>query len=89
MKKLLIGVVAGAAGIATGYCIRKMQEEHKFDPIVDRANQLAAKAKKKAKDVADLAQNEAEYLKERAEHLIGKEKAKLTTATTNHKGQKK
>ncbi|NDV82968.1 hypothetical protein [Bacteroides sp. 51] len=88
MKKLLIGVVAGAAGIAAGYCIRKAQEEHKFDPIIDRANQLAAQAKKKAKDIADLAQNEAEYLKDRAEHLIGREKSKLTAAT-NNKVQKK
>lgn len=55
MKKLLVGVIAGAAGIAAGYCIRKMQDEHKFDPIIDRANQLADQAKKKAKDVADLA----------------------------------
>lgn len=88
MKKLLVGVLAGAAGIATGYCIHKMQKEHKFDPIVDRANQLAAKAKKKAKDVADLAQNEAEYLKDRADYLIGREKAKLSASATN-KGVKK
>lgn len=86
MKKLVIGILAGAAGIATGYCIRKMQTEHKFDPIIDRANELAAKAKKKAKDVADLAQNEAEYLKERAEHFIGRDKVKLAA---NHKELKK
>ena len=83
MKKLLIGAIAG---IAAGYYIRKMQEEHKFDPIIDRANDLAAKAKKKAKDVADLAQNQAEYLKDRAEHVIGREKAKYAAA---EKGTKK
>lgn len=88
MKKLLIGVVAGAAGIAAGYCIRKAQDEHKFDPIIDRANDLAAKAKKKAKDIADLAQNEAEYLKDRADHFMHTEKAKVTAAT-NNKVQKK
>lgn len=88
MKKLLIGVVAGAAGIAAGYCIRKMQDEHKFDPIIDRANDLAAKAKKKAKDIADLAQNEAEYLKDRADHFMHTEKSKLT-AVSNNKSPKK
>ena len=85
MNKLIIGALAG---IAAGYCIRKMQEEHKFDPIIDRANELTAKAKRKAKDIADMAQNEAEYLKDRAESMIGREKAKLTVAA-NEKGSKK
>lgn len=85
MNKLIIGALAG---MAAGYCIRKMQEEHKFDPIINRASELAAKAKRKAKDVADMAQNEAEYLKDRAESMVGREKAKLTVAA-NDKGGKK
>jgi len=84
MNKLLFGAIAG---IATGYCIRKMQEEHKFDPIIDRANEWAEKAKKKAKNVVDMAQNEAEYVKGRADSFMGKEKAKVTTAMNDKEGK--
>lgn len=78
MKKVLIGATLG---IAVGYIIRKMQEEHQFDKLADCANKVAAKTKKQVKDVVDIAQNEAEYVMDRAEYAIEKGKAKLGKAT--------
>lgn len=77
MKNIFLAL---AAGFAAGYLFRKMQEEHKFDPVVDCANEFASKAKQKVKDVSTLAQHEAGSLKDRAEQFIGKEKAKLAAA---------
>lgn len=82
MNKLVLGALTG---IAAGYCIRKMQEEHKFDPIIDRANEMAMQAKKKVMNMTDMAKNEAECMKDKAENFVNKEKNKVTTAM-NDKG---
>lgn len=74
MKKVLVGATLG---VAIGYFIRKMQEEKQFDKAADIIVDWAAKTKKKAKNVMDMAENEAEYLKEKATHAIEKGKAKF------------
>lgn len=83
MNKLVLGALTG---IAAGYCIRKMQEEHKFDPIIEKANDMAMQAKKKVMNMTDMAKNEAEYVKDKAENFVSKEKSKVNTAM-NDKGQ--
>ncbi len=69
MKKVLLGLVIGSL---TGYLIRKLQDDGQFDCIYDNANKLLRKSTKDLKNIADVAKNEAEYLKARVENKIGK-----------------
>lgn len=75
MKKVLLGATLG---MVAGYFIRKMQEEGEFEKAADCANKFAAKTKKKAKNLIDAGQNEAEYLKERVDYILDKGKEKFS-----------
>ena len=68
MKKVVLGLVIGSV---VGYIIRKMQDDGRFDCVKDNANKFIGKSKRDLKNVADLAKNEAEYLKDRLESKIG------------------
>ena len=69
MKKVILSLVIGSLA---GYSIRKMQDDGHFDCIYDSASKFFRKSKKDLKNIADLAKNEAGYLKDRVEDKIGK-----------------
>jgi len=74
MNKVVLGA---ALGIAAGYVAKKMYDKGYFDEAGDELNKMAAKAKKTAKNAWAKGQNEAEYIKDRAEHTIQKGKDTL------------
>lgn len=74
MNKIIIGA---AIGVGIGYLARKLQEEGFLDQLSDDIDVLASKTKKKVKNAWDENKNEAEYLKERAQDALQKEKEKL------------
>lgn len=73
MKNLLIGM---AVGVVTGYVLRKLEDDGKFDCLYDHLHGMAAKAKREAKNVADRGWNEVEHAAERVEQFAEKEKNK-------------
>lgn len=64
MKKIMLIL---AIGSVFGYYIRKMQNDGEFDCVCDGTLRLLKKSKKNLKNIADIATNEAEYLKDRVE----------------------
>ena len=73
MKNLLIGM---AVGVVTGYILRKLEDDGKFDCLHDHLCGLAAKAKKDARNLVDQGLNQVEYVAERVEQFAEKEKSK-------------
>lgn len=73
MKNLLIGMVVG---VVTGYVLRKLEDDGKFHWIHDDLHCMAAKAKRDARNLIDSSLNEAEYVAERVEQIVEKEKNK-------------
>lgn len=69
MKKVMFALVIGSA---LGYCIRKMQDDGQFNGVCDSAQKLLSKSKRNLRNVADIAKNEATYLKDRIEDKIAK-----------------
>ncbi|NMA74849.1 MAG: hypothetical protein GX963_11970 [Bacteroidales bacterium] len=69
MKRFLLGAVLGAAA---GYYVRKLQEEDYFEKLEDRFDDFLAKSKKRLKNIKDVTQNEAEYIKDRIDNVIEK-----------------
>ncbi|WP_165024159.1 MULTISPECIES: hypothetical protein [unclassified Dysgonomonas] len=69
MKRVLLGLAVGAV---VGYAIRKLQDDGQFDCICDCTDKFLSKSKRNLKNVADVAKNEAEYLKDRVEDMVGK-----------------
>ncbi len=68
-KKVVLVLVIGSA---IGYCIRKMQEDGQFDSIYNSAEGYFGKIKKNIKNAADIAKNEAGYLKGQIEDKLAK-----------------
>lgn len=64
MKKVILGLVIGSGII---YLARKMQNDGQFETYRKQVNKFLSKSKRNLKNVADIAQNEVEYLKERVE----------------------
>lgn len=73
MKELLIGM---AVGVVTGYVLRKMEDDGKFNCLHDHLCGMAAKAKRDAKNLVDQGLNQVEYVAERVEQFAEKEKNK-------------
>ena len=69
MKKFLLGATLG---VAEGYYMRKLQEEDFFEKLEDRFDDFLAKSKKKLKNLKDITQNEAEYIKDRIDDAVEK-----------------
>lgn len=69
MKRFLLGATLG---VAAGYYLRKLQEEDYFEKLEDRFDDFLAKSKKKLKNLKDVAQNEAEYIKDRIDNVVDK-----------------
>lgn len=69
MKKFLLGATLG---VAAGYYMRKLQEEDFFEKLEDRFDDFLAKSKKKLKNLKDITQNEAEYIKDRIDDAVEK-----------------
>ncbi len=77
MKKMILGTTLGAAvGITLGYLARMAYEKGYFDQVSDNMHEFAFNAKKKFKNAVDVGQNEMEYLKDRAEYEMKKNKRK-------------
>ncbi len=77
MKKVILGTVLGAAvGITLGCLAKAAYERGYFDSVSDSMHDFAFKTKKKIKNAVDTGKNEMEYLKEKAEYEIGKQKRK-------------
>jgi hypothetical protein len=78
MNKMVLGASIGAAaGITLGYLTRMAYDKGYFDRISDSMHELAFKAKKKFKDAVDSGQNGMEYLKDRAEYEMRKNKRRV------------
>lgn len=77
MSKFIVGTTVG---LAIGYMIAKMKDEQFMEKVNDEMTDFTAKAKKKAKDLLNKGQNEAEYVKDRAEYAMEKGKAKAKEA---------
>lgn len=63
----MLGLVIGSV---IGYCVRKMQDDGQFDCLCHSAQRLFGKSKRNLKNLADIAKNEAAYLKERVEDKV-------------------
>lgn|GEM_PF-59619 len=75
---MVLGATIGAAaGLTLGYLTRMAYDKGYFDQLSDSMHELAFKAKKKFKDVVDTGQNSVEYLKDRAEYEMRKNKRRL------------
>ncbi|NDW19732.1 hypothetical protein D0T53_12540 [Dysgonomonas sp. 216] len=79
MKKIVLGALVGAAA---GYCIRKLQEQGKFDSISDKMHNFKYKAKRNANIAMDLAKSEAAYVKDKIGYNIEKGKESLDKLTS-------
>lgn len=73
MKNLVVGLLVGA-GI--GIMAYKMKKKGMLNHVSHDLHKMGHKAKKNIKNFADIAQNEAEYLKDRAESTVSQLKKK-------------
>lgn len=69
MKKLLISLAIGTAAVCI---INKMRKDGQLDGICDCTDKFLSRSKRNLKNVADIAKNEAEYIKDRLDYVIGK-----------------
>ncbi len=69
MKKVILGV---GIGIGLIYLARKMYNDGHLDCCCDEVDKFLSKSKRNLRNVADVARNEAEYIKERVEDTLGK-----------------
>jgi len=74
MNKMMIGA---AVGLAAGYAVAKMKEEGYFDKLSQDVNDMAGKAKRKAKYAWDKGANEMECMRGQVENTMEKGKDKL------------
>lgn len=71
MKNVLIGVALGLAG---AYVVYRLQKKGAFENVCDNLNVFASKTKRNIKNAVDVGKNQAEYIRERVEYEIDKEK---------------
>lgn len=89
MKKIVLGTIIGTTiGVTLGYLARMAQEKGYLEQISDEVNKFAFKAKKKIKNVADVAQNEAEYIQDRAGFEVNKGKKKIENLSNKEHSKK-
>ncbi|WP_029903417.1 hypothetical protein [Prevotella sp. 10(H)] len=65
MKKVLVGAALGAAAI---YAVSKMYKQGKLNTLCNDVSDMAMKAKRNLRNVADMGKNQVEYVKDRVEY---------------------
>lgn len=73
MKDLLIGMVVG---VVTGYVLRKMEDDGKFNCMHAHLHNLASKTKEEAMSLKDAGLNKVEYVADRVHQAAEQEKSK-------------
>lgn len=69
MRNLILGI---GIGVGVYYLVQKMKKDGQIDICCDQIDKFLSKSKKNLKNVADVVQNEAEYIKERVEDTFVK-----------------
>ncbi|WP_102408678.1 hypothetical protein [Parabacteroides bouchesdurhonensis] len=75
MKDVLLGI---GLGVVIGYALRRMQDHGDFKCLHDDIDRFADKTKKTIRHVVDAGVNQAEYIKDRVEHVAGAAKSGAT-----------
>lgn len=76
MRKVLLAISIAAVGAAAGYLVRRMEEKGAFDKLKDDVDACLAKGKKYGRNLVDCSKNEIQYIQDRAQQIMGREKSK-------------